>query len=255
MSKPFQVTKILIGGEKDHLDEPDIDKIASPFQKPYQSHSFRLMIVGPSGSGKSNLFLNLLLKVYRGVFTNVYLFCPTYWNDQTLNQLSNIDSQTGEKTLNDDDIFTFDNVKEITEVVHEKLHEIDNSFKNTPKGEAREKTLMVFDDLTNELKTSQIMKDLFTKGRKHEVSVIVMTNKYKVYDPQVRNNCTQLVVFKPTTTLEKMAIAEDISGDGKHMVRIMDAVFDDDVRNFMYVDKEADEKKRYFVNFDKPLKV
>ena len=38
---------------------------------------FRALITGPSGSGKSNLLMNFILDIYRGVFERIYIWSPS----------------------------------------------------------------------------------------------------------------------------------------------------------------------------------
>ena len=46
---------------------------------------FRAIITGPSGSGKSVLLTNMVLDIYKGVFSRIYIWSPsinvdTIWN-------------------------------------------------------------------------------------------------------------------------------------------------------------------------------
>ena len=116
---------------------------------------------------------------------------------------------------------------------------------------------MVFDDLTNEIAKATFMKNLFTKGRKHEISVIIMTNKYKVYNPQIRTNATHYIFFKPGTDQESDDIAEDIRGNYtvENMKVVMHEVFEQPGRPFLYVIKLASNARRYWLNFDGPIDI
>lgn len=44
-------------------------------------HEFLMLIVAPAGSGKTTLLLNILLRVYKQYWNNMYLFSPTIHND------------------------------------------------------------------------------------------------------------------------------------------------------------------------------
>ena len=45
----------------------------------------RSVILGPSGSGKTVLLANLILDVYRGCFSRIYIFSPSIDVDYTWN--------------------------------------------------------------------------------------------------------------------------------------------------------------------------
>lgn len=249
MSK-FRVTKVVVGGSSSKPDEPRIDAIETPFPRPYMDHSFRMMIIGPSGRGKSNLFVNMLTKpqvygynkqFHDSVFDNIYLFCPTYNTDQTLNILTT-QGVNGDTYLDyDESIFAVADKEVITEIVKEKIGEIEDKLKTLEPGEIPPKTLMVFDDLTNELNSSTIIRNLFTKGRKHQISIIIMTNQYKRYVPEIRNNVTNFALFAPTTSQETTDIFKDIGYNVKHMEALAKQVFENK-KCFILVDRTKPEQ-------------
>jgi len=44
---------------------------------------FRSVVVGPSGSGKTILLQNMILNIYRGCFSRIYIFSPSIDVDST----------------------------------------------------------------------------------------------------------------------------------------------------------------------------
>ena len=254
---PLNVVRIILPGEKKRLKEPEIDAIETPAPRPYAGGSFRLIIVGPSGSGKTTLFVFLLTQVYMKIFTHVYIFNPTLSNDSTVRGLIAKDEKTGLSFIDEEDVFEMSDKTEITDKVEQLIHELDVEIKDTPNDEVPPKTLMVFDDLTQEMHDSTIMKNLFTKGRKHELSLIVMSNKYKVYSPDVRANATHYAFFKPETTTEEDSIIADLTslGYSKETLRaVMNKVFSIP-GGFLFVDKRAEHGKRLWFRMEKPIKV
>lgn len=253
----FKIREINIPGAVPPPAEKSVDAIVEPLPKPYQNSSFRMMIVGPSGSGKSNLFLNMLTRAYSSIFSNVWVYCPTFENDATLRKLTTVSTQTGVSFLDEEDVFMEADQRLIAENVLEKIKVIDGQFavyKKDYPDQPLPKTLMVFDDLTNEIKDATFMKNLFTKGRKHEISIIIITNKYKEYSPQIRNNCTHFAFFKPVTSMEEKAIIQDICGtiDPASLKKAMDAIYIKAGHPFLYYNSR-EQKNKYWYMFDKPL--
>jgi hypothetical protein len=255
----FDIKEIIIPGERKPPKEPLVNAIPEPLPRPYQHNSFRMMIVGPSGVGKSNVFVNMLIRGYMEVFSHILVFCPTFENDATLRKLTTVSSTTGESFLNSEDIYLDAASEDIAAIVKEQLALIDSEFEEQRQkdpGVPLPKTLMVFDDLTNEIKDATFMKNLFTKGRKHEISVIIITNKYREYAPQIRNNCTHFVFFKPATVTEEKAIMQDISGihSPATIKNAFDVVFQQKDHPFIYIDKNA-LKNKYWYKFSKPITI
>lgn len=250
----FRVQRIVIKGTGEKkLKEPRVDEILKPFPKPYTDHSFRMILVGPSGRGKSTLFTNMLTdpRIYgsddnkQGVFTYIYIFCPTYDTDASLNVLTTQGSQGGSFLNYNESIITDADEKVIEDKVAAILKMMKAEKESTPPGEIPEKALLVFDDLTNELKDSNVIRNLFTKGRKYEVSVILMTNKYRRYNPEVRNNTSNLVLFAPSTKSELTDSIIDLPYDKKRMESLADQVFKDK-RNFIMIDRTKSEDEAFY---------
>jgi len=51
-------------------------------------HEFLLLIIAPAGSGKTTLLLNLLLRIYKGYWQDMYVFSPTLSNDAKWDHLT-----------------------------------------------------------------------------------------------------------------------------------------------------------------------
>ena len=68
--------------ENKHIDIKPIKQAEYKLKQPrYEGIlygcSTRSIILGPSGSGKSVLLVNMLLDIYRGCFENIYILSPS----------------------------------------------------------------------------------------------------------------------------------------------------------------------------------
>ena len=204
-----------------NIPDPDLERIPAQLPKP----PFRWMLNGPSGSGKSNLFKWLLTQHYCGVFTNIYLFCPTFFNDRTLGDLLKYEdvayyedsddedpvivSEVSERSpLREEDIIDEADPAVLLEVFKEKWDKCMSDFRADPFC----KSLFILDDLGNELGRSPVIKNYFTKGRKGGISIIFMSHQYNMFNPTIRNQCTHYTFFKPATDAEADLMIKDHFG-------------------------------------------
>ena len=127
---------------------------------------FRMLIIGLSGSGKTNVLL------------------PKY------EYLINKREQAGIKNLNDPHAFI-----EYSDDMNDVLDDINNCNKNRDK-----KVLMVFDDMVADIeynkKFKKIIKELFYGARKVNVSVVFITQSYFRALKDARLNSTHYILMK-----------------------------------------------------------
>lgn len=230
-------------------DDPALKNIPNPLPRP----EFRMMLVGPSGQGKSMTAKWLLVQHYSNLFDHVILFCPTIRNDKTLSDLVNFDDPKN-SPLDPDYVFETTDKNEISAIIKDLWDEFaEEELKATKKG-LPFRVLFIFDDLSNEIGRIKAIENLFTKGRKINASVMIMSNSYKSYDPVVRSNLTHTLVFKPSSNEEKEKIINDIAGGNsiKTMNDMFRMIFEDNNFNkgdFIYYDKYNSGKSPYFKNF------
>jgi len=166
-------------------------------------HPFRLGIVGNSGSGKTNLIINMLLerKFYAGYFHMIFLFSSTYYSDDSWDAI-----KPAYKGLEDELVFDeFDEVK---------LSEIFENQKNIVEKKGVDKAprvLMIFDDIITDkvVQNSPMLKILFTRGRHNSISIIASVQKYVLLPTIWRQNLTHFITFRPNNGQEAKAIAEE----------------------------------------------
>ena len=162
---------------------------------------FRMLII-TSGSGKTNAFLHLINSLHP--IDKIYLYAKDIGKDQ-YNYLINKREHAGIKNLNDPKAFI-----EYSDDMSDTLGDIKNYNKNRDK-----KVLIVFDDMISDIEYNnnfkKIIKELFFRGRKINVSVVFITQSYFRALKDARLNSTHYILMKIGNKKELKRIAEEKS--------------------------------------------
>ena len=130
---------------------------------------FRMLIIGPSGSGKTNTLLHLIDKF--DPIDKIYLYAKDT-DEEKYQYLINKREQTGIKSVKDPYAFM-----EYSNDMNDVLENINNYNKNRDK-----KVLIIFDDMIADIMRSEkfkaIVKELFIRCRKLNISIVFMTQSY-----------------------------------------------------------------------------
>ena len=130
---------------------------------------FRMLIIGPSGSGKTNVLLHLINNLHR--IDKIYLYARDIYEPK-YEYLINKREQAGIKNLNDPHAFI-----EYSDDMNDVLDDINNYNKKRDK-----KVLIVFDDMIADIEYNKnfkrIIKELFYRARKINVSIVFITQSY-----------------------------------------------------------------------------
>ena len=159
-------------------------------------HSYRILIIGGSGTGKTNALLNLI--------NNKTLIKYLYAKDPyeaKYQYLINKRERVGINHLNDPTAFM-----EYSNDMHKVYKNID-----TYNPDKENKILIVFDDMIanmiNNEKLNSIVTELFIRGRKLNISLIFITQSYFKVPKDVRNNSTHFFIMKIPNKRELQQIA------------------------------------------------
>ena len=133
---------------------------------------FRMCVVAPSGSGKSNFILNLIhlfSKGKVGTFSSIYII--------TRNK--------------DEPLYNYLTSKCPSIIINEGLE-------NTPQLDKFDKTeshLVIFDDLVLS-KNLDVISSYIIRCRKLSVSAVMISQSYFKIPPIIRSNCSYMVILK-----------------------------------------------------------
>ena len=164
---------------------------------------FRMLIIGPSGSGKTNTLLNLIDKFHP--IDKIYLYAKDL-HEPKYEYLINKREQAGIKILNDPHAFI-----EYSDDMNDVPDDINNYNKNRDK-----KILIVFDDMIADIEYNinfkRIIKELFYRARKINVSIAFITQSYFRALKDARLNSKHYILMKIGNKKELKRIAEEKSG-------------------------------------------
>ena len=193
---------------------------------PYiEDHPYRILIIGGSGSGKTNALLNLINN--QPDIDKIYLYAKDPY-EAKYQFLINKRESTGLKHFNDPKAFI-----EYSNDMHNVYENIDEY--NTDK---ERKTLIAFDDMIadmiNNKKLNSIVTELFIRGRKLNISLVFITLSYFKVPKNVRLNTTHFFITKIPNERELQQIALNHSSDIS-------------TKDFIKTDKECAAELYYFL--------
>lgn len=208
----------------EHIPKKYLNNVDNPN---YDLHNidlpFRILVVAPSGAGKTNCLLNLLKKFSTGVGTFSDITIVTANKDEPLyNYLE------GE----------YDGIR-VLEGLH-SLPKLDDFDKH-------ENHLVVIDDMITEKKLDTVEK-YFIRARKLNVSVIFLTQSYYDTPKMIRKNCSYLLVLDlGGSNREVKAIMSEWSGelDKKVLFKMYHDAVSEPLTPFIIKGGKCDPNKKY----------
>ena len=229
----------------------NLDNIVSNKNTSSSEHNnwpFRMLIIGPSGSGKTNTLLHLIEKFYP--IDKIYLYAKDT-NEPKYQYLINKREQAGIKNLNDPHAFI-----EYSNDMNDVLENTNNYNKNKTR---EKKVLIVFDDMIADIMRSEkfkaIVKELFVRCRKLNISIVFITQFYFRTPKDARLNSTHYILMKIGNKKELKIIVEENSGhlDFKEFLKIYNYCTREPY-SFMMVDTRPNARITFKKNFDEPIK-
>ena len=167
-------------------------------------HLYRILIIGGSGSGKTNTLLNLINE--QNDIDKIYLYARDL-NEPKYKILIKKREDAGIKHLNDPNAFI--ECSNTMDDVYENIDDCNPSRKT--------KILIVFGDMIEDIMTNKkfrvIIKELFIRCRKLNISLVFITQSYFFVPKDVRLNSTHYLIMKINNKRESQNIAINHSAD------------------------------------------
>ena len=167
-------------------------------------HPHRILIIGGSGSGKTNTLLNLINNQLD--IDKIYLYAKDL-HEAKYQFLINKRESAGLNRFNEPKAFI-----EYSDDMQDAQKNIDEY--NTDK---EHKILIVFDDtiadMINNKKLNSVVTELFIRGRKLNISLVFITQSYFKVPKDVRLNSTHFFIMKIPNKRELQQIAINHSSD------------------------------------------
>ena len=160
------------------------NKIEHNSKWPYiPDHPYRILIIGGSGSGKTNALLHLINN--QPDIDKIYLYAKGPYETK-YQYLINKREKVGLDHFNDPKTFM------------EYSNDMQDVYKNIEEYNPikKRKILIVFDmiaDMINDNKLNPIVTELFIRGRKFNISIAFITQSYSKVPKDVRLNSTHFL--------------------------------------------------------------
>ena len=167
-------------------------------------HPYRILIIGGSGSGKTNALLNLINN--QPDIHKIYLYAKDPY-EKKYQYLINKREKVGLNHFNDPKAFM------------EYSNNMQDVYKNIEDYNPvkKRKKLIVFDamiaDMINNNKLNPVVTELFIRGRKLTISIVFITQSYFKVPKEVRLNSTHFFIMKIPNKRELQQTAFNHSSD------------------------------------------
>ena len=223
----------------------NLDNIVSNKTINNNNWPFRMLIIQPSGSGKTNTLLHLIDNLHP--IDQFYLYAKDIHKPK-YEYLINKREQAGIKNLNDPKAFI-----EYSDDMDDVLDNINNYNKNRDK-----KVLIVFADMIADIEYNKnfkkIIEELFYKARKINISLVFIMQSYFRALKDARLNSTHYILIKIGNKKELKSIEKEKSGhlDYKDFFKMYNYCTKEPY-SFMTIDARLAATITFKKNFDEPI--
>ena len=201
----------------------DVDNKNKKFKQRYSfmpNDTFRMLICGNSGSGKTNLLLHMLLSLL--CYDEIFLYAKNLDQEKyriLIDEMNNISRELGfdVMTISNDAIIPINNL-----------------------GYEDDQKLVIFDDYVCEKNQREIV-DYFIQGRHKNCSVIYLSQSFYKTPRDIRLNCSHYCIYDFPSSRERNMISSELGVEKEKYKKATRKPF-----SFLYIDKPMKRVKRNF---------
>ena len=192
---------------------------------------FRMLVVGSSGSGKTNCVMNLISLM--NCFTKIYLFAKN--TSEPLYQ------------------FLIDSMRKVEKKIKRQVIFVSNELSDMPQMDEidpEDSSLFIFDDMISESVAKQkSVMDLFIRGRKQNASAIYISQSYFDISKIVRKNADIIIIKKINTKRDLTSIVKEYNLDDvtpEDLLGLYKKIVAKDFTRFLLIDTNTNDSKLKF---------
>ena len=184
--------------------------------------TFRMLICGNSGSGKTNLLYHMLIEPLL-YYDKIFLYAKNLEQEKYQNLMKKMNEASSEEA--DYNIMTVSNDKIIP------INDL--GYEDNQK-------LVIFDDYVCEKNQRQIV-DYFIQGRHKNCSVIYLSQSFYKTPRDLRLNCSHYCIYEFPSSRERNMISSELGVDKEKFKKATKEPY-----SFLYVDKPKKKVKNNF---------
>jgi hypothetical protein len=172
----------------------------------------RSVINAARGSGKTVLIQNLILDVYRGCFSRIYIFSPSIDIDDTWIPVKKYIDEEFTKTKDEQIYYQDFDGEAVQHILTTHKNIIDHKQKD-PKTKKLFSILLIFYDVADNkaIHNNQALNSCFTRGRHSQISTILSTQKYNAVSTIIRTNMDSMYLFRLRNANDLQAVIDELS--------------------------------------------
>ena len=185
--------------------------------------TFRILICGNSGSGKTNLLYHMLIEPLF-YYDKIFLYAKNLEQEKYQNLMKEMNEASNEEQAG----------YNVMEVSNDKIIPITHlPYEDNQK-------IIIFDDYVCEKNQREIV-DYFIQGRHKNCSVIYLSQSFYKTPRDIRLNCSHYCIYDFPSSRERNMISSELGVDKENFKKATKRPY-----SFLYVDKPKKRVKRNF---------